>query len=167
MTVDELGSDIECRLATLEDVEVVIEHRLAYLDVAYAEFPPQQRTALQPTLTDYFVRQLMSGVHVALSFAGDVCVSGAHLVVHSKPPNLRVPSGLIGEVVNVFTLPDHRRQGHAGACMRLLLEKAKDLRLSSVGLESSTAGVTLYEGLGFERASTGYVPMRFPIEVWL
>lgn len=167
MTMDEPGSDVECRLATLEDVEMVIEHRLAYLDVAYAEFPLPQRTALRPVLTDYFVRHLMSGVHVALAFAGDNCVSGAHLVVHSKPPNLRLPSGMVGEVVNVFTLPDRRRQGHASACLRLLLEKAKELRLSSVGLDSSTDGVALYEGLGFERVSTGYVPMRFPIEVWL
>lgn len=161
------AADASYRLATIQDLDLVVEHRLHYLEEAYERVTDHQRIELRKALTEHFQEELGHRTVVALALSGGTCVAGAHMLVHWKPANLRFPNGRTGEIINVFTTPQHRRRGHATRCMELLLEHAHKLELASVNLESSPDGVGVYANLGFQRQQTGYIQMRYPIDVWL
>lgn len=57
-----------------------------------------------------------------------------------------------GQITNVATHPDHRRQGLAGRVLEALLTEARSRGLAFVTLEvreSNTAAIRLYEKFGF------------------
>ncbi len=61
----------------------------------------------------------------------------------------------MGDITDVATNPDFRRQGISRAVMERLLDFAVENRLTSVALDvrvSNVGAIALYEGLGFEIA---------------
>lgn len=61
----------------------------------------------------------------------------------------------MGDITDVATHPDFRRQGISRAVMERLLEFAVQKQLTSVALDvrvSNVGAIALYEGLGFEMA---------------
>ncbi len=57
-----------------------------------------------------------------------------------------------GQITDIATLPEHRRQGHAEAVLSAMLTEARARRLAFVTLEvreSNTPARGLYEKLGF------------------
>ncbi len=60
-----------------------------------------------------------------------------------------------GQITNIATHPDHRRQGYGAAILRSLLRHARDAHLESVSLEvrvSNTAAIAMYQAAGFVEA---------------
>lgn len=60
-----------------------------------------------------------------------------------------------GDITDVATHPDYRRQGISRAVMERLFDFSAEKGIESISLEvrvSNTAAITLYEGLGFEIA---------------
>ncbi len=69
---------------------------------------------------------------------------------------LNATYGSLGQVGGVYTRPSHRKQGLAGAVMRLLIDDSRrrlgfDKLILFTG-EDNTAARTLYESVGFEAA---------------
>lgn len=57
-----------------------------------------------------------------------------------------------GQITNIATAPDHRRQGLGARVLRALLAEARARGLSQISLEareSNAPAIALYEGLGF------------------
>jgi ribosomal protein S18 acetylase RimI-like enzyme len=69
-------------------------------------------------------------------------------------------SGLTGYVFNVATDPDHRRRGHARACMEALLEWFRSRGVGTVDLRASADAEPLYESLGFRRTPDPAMRLR-------
>jgi predicted GNAT family acetyltransferase len=94
--------------------------------------------------------QLADGVFYGIEEGGRlVCVAGTHLVA---------PTEKIGAVGNVFTHPDHRRQGLAAACTSAVCAELLAGELTvvlNVGIENAPA-MRLYRQLGFEKHCTYY-----------
>ncbi len=60
-----------------------------------------------------------------------------------------------GQITNIATHPDHRRQGYGSAILHTLLRHAKDAHLESVSLEvraSNAAAIAMYRAAGFVEA---------------
>ena len=59
-----------------------------------------------------------------------------------------------GQITNVATHPDHRRQGLAGEVVNALISYARERGIAFITLEvreSNAGAIALYEGLGFYR----------------
>ena len=81
----------------------------------------------------------------------DGVVSVATGAVESWTPGPRTPSGIVGRVFNVATLPPHRRRGHARRCLAALLAWFDDeTQAHRLELHASGDGIELYRALGFE-----------------
>jgi GNAT superfamily N-acetyltransferase len=78
-------------------------------------------------------------------------VSVATGVVESWTPGPRTPSGVVGRVFNVVTLPPHRRRGHAQECLAALLAWFDgETQAERLELHASGDGIELYRAFGFE-----------------
>lgn len=51
---------------------------------------------------------------------------------------------------NVYTVPGHRRRGHAQQLMAALIDTARACGVTAINLNASPAGRAVYEKLGFE-----------------
>jgi GNAT superfamily N-acetyltransferase len=77
-------------------------------------------------------------------------LAGAGLWLQDNLPSPRDPSSTQrGYVMNVYTRPEHRRQGHARRLMGSVLDWCRDQGIRTVALHASDAGRALYTSLGF------------------
>ena len=139
------------RRATLDDVEEVVRLRVAFLrEFADAEgraFPE----IIEASTRAYVTRTLASG---GLRFwfaeeAGRV-VGCCALILFDRPPSFGNPSGLAAYLINVYTVPSHRRRGIALRLVQETLRHAREIGAGRAFLHTSPAGRALYEKLGFK-----------------
>lgn len=76
--------------------------------------------------------------------------AGAGLWLVDWPPQMMDFSPYRGYVMNVFTEPGHRKQGHARLLVDTILQWCSDHGIRVVMLHASDCGRPVYESLGFE-----------------
>lgn len=62
----------------------------------------------------------------------------------------RLQGAMEAYVLNVYTEPEHRRNGVARAIMEAIIEWSRDQRVARITLHASEDGRPLYENLGFK-----------------
>jgi len=142
------------RRATVDDVPELVRLRALMHD-----------SMGSPDIEDVLWREAAAGMLVAelprrpaliAAFVVDgepglaACATGSILRKLPSPAN---PSGKSGYVFNVSTDLDHRRRGHARACMVALLDWFVGEGVFSVELRASVEAEPLYTSLGFVRTS--------------
>ena len=82
------------------------------------------------------------GIGMVCHKDGKVCAYGGMLIAVDE-----------GQIANIATHPDYRRQGYGKAVVEALIKYAKNNRLASISLEvrvSNKAAIDLYTSLGFK-----------------
>jgi ribosomal protein S18 acetylase RimI-like enzyme len=87
-------------------------------------------------------------------------VASAMAVLEQRAPSPTNPAGRAAHLSQVSTLPDHRRRGHARACLEALLGELDARGVLRTDLFATGEGEALYRSLGF-RASP-YPALRRP-----
>jgi GNAT superfamily N-acetyltransferase len=152
-----LPDDLQLRLATRDDVEMIARHRATM----WVDMGRLHADAVPTMVADTVARlgpALAEGRYVGwlLAPAGEPgrVVAGAGILLREQLPfpvegGRAVRHGEQGLVLNVYTEPGWRRRGLAERLMRALLAWADARGLSSVVLHASDEGRPLYERLGF------------------
>jgi ribosomal protein S18 acetylase RimI-like enzyme len=138
------------RRAVLEDGQVIVAHRramfwdmgrrdLAALDAMSARFEP------------WLLAKMRAGEYLAwfAASAGGEIAAGLGLWLMDWPPHLVGSGPRRGNIVNVYTNPESRRNGLARSLVRAALDWCRDNGVDCVILHASEEGRGLYEGLGF------------------
>jgi GNAT superfamily N-acetyltransferase len=137
------------RQATLDDAPVIVGHRRAmFADMGHrdAEVLDAMAAAFHP----WVVEKMRAGEYLgwfALDNRGAV-VAGLGLCLMDWPPHLIGP-GRRGNILNVYTQPEYRRQGIARTLMQVSLDWRRHRGIVCVILHASEEGRPLYEALGF------------------
>jgi GNAT superfamily N-acetyltransferase len=145
---------IALRRATVEDAPAIVEHRRAMfrdqghrdddlLDGMAAKFLPWVRA------------KMMEGEYLAwfAVTANNAVLAGAGLWLMDWPSHVIGASSRRGNILNVFTEPEFRRQGLARQLMEAALTWCKENGIDLVILHASTDGRPLYESLGFQASN--------------
>ena len=141
-------SDIIFRKLTEKDLEQFIRMRIAQLREEGAD----EDFDLAPALRDYYHRHLADGTFVSwLALDGDTIVGTSGMSFVEKPPYFSCPTGRIGLLSSMYTLPDYRRRGIAGQLLHRVVEEARKNGCGSVQITASDMGVLLYSSYGFVR----------------
>jgi GNAT superfamily N-acetyltransferase len=147
-------STFSIRQANVEDASIITQHRRAMfedmgrtdydrLDDMARRFEPWVRESLaQGDYLGWFV----------VNEAGEV-VAGAGLWLMAWLPHVLDDADRRGNVVNVYTRPDYRRQGLARRLMGVVLDWCREHHVSTVILHASSEGRPLYESLGFKASN--------------
>jgi ribosomal protein S18 acetylase RimI-like enzyme len=109
------------------------------LDVMSARFRPWLR------------RKMEAGEYRAwFSLTPDSAIAaGLGLWLMDWPPHMVAVGQWRGNILNVYTEPEHRRRGLARSLMQVALEWCATNQVDAVILHASVEGSALYESLGF------------------
>jgi GNAT superfamily N-acetyltransferase len=156
-----LAKTFEFRAGTLADAEIIIAHRRAmFFEMGYRD--QVVLDAMVMAFRPWLLRKMEEGEYLAwLAVRADGSVAaGLGLWLMDWPPHMVGPGSRRGNILNVYTNPDSRRQGLARRLMELALEWCRVNRIRAVILHSSNEGRPLYEKLGFRATNE----MRLMIE---
>ena len=146
------------RKADREDIPMLTEARLAYLRTEFGEVSEEIGEALPCYFEDRLNKELFAYICTDEGrLAGTVL-----LLVTEKPPSPSFPSGRVGTVLNVITLPEYRRRGIARRLMKMLVGDAEKMQLDHIELKATEAGYPLYRSLGFQDVLSEYRSMKLP-----
>jgi GNAT superfamily N-acetyltransferase len=136
------------RMATLDDIDVLIHHRIAM-------FSDMGRTVDVKPLSDEFRRWLTvnmpSGTYrawLAEAEDGGVAAGGGATII-AWPPGPQYMGHSLAFVYNVYTEPAHRRRGLARQLMEAIHAWCRENDVSSLALNASRDGQPLYEAMGY------------------
>lgn len=124
--------------------------RLDFIKEGLAPEPAILPSELPERLRGYYERHLGTDLIALLAEEGGLVVASAMLLIIERPASHLVPSGLIGELANVYTYPAYRHRGLALRLVGALIEKAQEKGLSKIQLGATKQGFGVYAKLGFE-----------------
>ena len=140
------------RAATLDDAEIVTAHRRAmFADMGYRD-----RAALDSMAAAFLPwvrRKIAAGEYLAwfAIAADDSIAAGAGLWLMDWPPHMvGAGSSLRGNILNVYTRAEFRRQGLARRLTETAIEWCRGHNVRTVILHASEEGRVLYQSLGFQ-----------------
>lgn len=137
---------LEVRRAEPADIPDLVEKRIAQL----LEEGAQVSVDLRPALSDHYARHLADGTFVSwVAFACGRMVATSGISIVEKPPYFGCPTGRIGLVSGMYTLPAWRRQGIARDLLCRVVGEARSRCCGAIQITASNAGVPLYQSVGF------------------
>jgi len=138
------------RKVTADEIPSMTASRLNYLTEMQGERPPSYLKKLQENLQSFFVQTMQEGSFFALmaEYNGMV-VSYGGMIIKKIPGDLNQSSYLEGEILNMYTLPEYRRQGISSVLLKQLISEARKMGISKLALHCSKAGEPLYRKFGF------------------
>jgi GNAT superfamily N-acetyltransferase len=139
---------------------VLIEYRLAYLAELQGTRDEEYKTQLKKDLEIYFRKSLEEGRFFALyaELEGKI-VSFGGMIIKEIPGDTSKSSYLEGDILNMYTIPEARRQGISSLILEQLLSEAKSMGISKVALHTSKDGEILYRKFGFAEPVYPYLEL--------
>ena len=139
---------VEYRKLTDEDLDILIEMRIAQLQEEGAEAVFD----LKPYLQDYYTRHLADNTFVSwLAVDKNRIVGTSGMSFVEKPPYYSCPSGKIGLLSSMYVIKEYRRKGIARFLLDKVVNEAKDFGCAAVQITASDMGVLLYTDYGFKK----------------
>ena len=87
-------------------------------------------------------------IYVAID-KGEI-ISSCMLCIFETAPIPSSLDGKVGELLNVYTKKEYRKQGHSFKLISLVIEEARAKGISKIILEYTEEGYSLYKSLGFK-----------------
>ena len=144
-----------------EDISQLINLRLAYLTEDMGPIEAASAALISQRLPSYFSAHMGKDLLVYVADQGGRLVSTALVILVDKPASPSFPTGRTAILLNVYTLPDFRRQGHAQKLVRMALNGAREGGASYMELKATEAGLNLYRKVGFQPEQSHYTNMKY------
>jgi len=149
-------SDYRTRLATLDDADALVHHRIAMFQDMGVPLDPEM---LEAAFRQWLGEMMPKGLYRAwVVEAGSEIVAGGGITIIQWPPGPRYLGDRLAFVYNVYTEPAHRRRGLGRAVMEAIHAWCREERIGSLALNASRFGQSLYESMGYAVPSS---PMMF------
>ena len=140
---------INYKNAELNQLEEIINCRLEFLREDVGPQSPENETIMREQLEAYLKNHLNHDCFVFTAQEDEKIISIAILLILEKPANPSFLHGRIGNIMNVYTVPQKRRQGIAGNVIKQIIEFGKTQNLDFLELKAAPMGYPLYKKLGF------------------
>lgn len=139
----------------------LIHIRLCFLEECFGQMDQETISMLTDQMQHYLNKELNHSLFAYVASDDKKIISSAFLIVQEKPANPHFLTGKTGLILNVYTLPEARRNGYAKTLIELLLSDARQMNLSYVALNATECGRPLYEKLGFCPVELSDTPMQY------
>lgn len=143
--------DLILRLATIEDLPLLVQHRRAMFE-EMGVYGARDLDAHDQAFTSWAEHLVMTGRLVAfLALAGGRAAASCCLWLREHQPRPGLETAHWPYLMSMFTEPEFRRRGAARALALAALQWARERGFTHVSLHATTPAVSLYERLGFTR----------------
>jgi len=146
--------DILYRKAGKEDIALLVNLRKTVLIAANRLPEDTDLSRLDAASAAYFADTEKHTTYLAMD--GEKVVGVGSVDYHTEMPTVANPTGKCAFLMNIYTAPEHRKQGIATRIVELLIGDAKSRGVGSIMLEATEMGAPLYRRLGFADAH-GYM----------
>ncbi|NPV50261.1 MAG: GNAT family N-acetyltransferase [Candidatus Methanofastidiosum sp.] len=139
------------RKATLTDIPELIKFKLLLLD----ELNPNEDTGnldiLKNELELFFSEYLKRNEFIAwlAEYQGRI-VSTSGLVLWRIAPRYDCLHGRYGYILNMYTIPEFRKNGISTELLKKLIEEAKKMNIDILNLHATKDGINMYRKFGFK-----------------
>ena len=155
---------MEFRRANTNDIESLVNMRIAYLKDDYGTLSEEQIIRLKEQLPIYFNSHVDKDLKAYIAVQEKEVVSVILMLIVEKPANPSFITGKTGTLLSVYTKPEFRRKGIANKLLNMVIEDAKSMDLSFIDLHATKDGYPLYLKNGFVEEKSEYVPMKYKIK---
>jgi GNAT superfamily N-acetyltransferase len=152
------------REAHLEELAMVIRHRRRmYEDMGHTD--PVQLEELERASTQFFGHHFAAGTYRGwfVEFEGLVVAGGGVLILPFQP-QINNPRPERAWIVNMFTEPEHRRQGLARRMLEEMVAWCRRESYSVVSLHASDEGRSVYTTMGFRPSNEMRLPLNQAVQ---
>jgi ribosomal protein S18 acetylase RimI-like enzyme len=144
--------DIQYYVATVADVQTVLDLRIAFGIELSGPQTDERISAQREALTSYFNQHIADKTCVCLlAKAAGVAVGAGALIVRHQPGNFKNPSGIWGYIMNMYVAPDFRRMGIAATILNKLMDSGREMGITAFELHATKTGEPVYQKSGFEK----------------
>lgn len=144
-------NEFKFKKADITDVASIIVLRKEMYNAM--QIPLSDIEKIEDPMLEYFNNAIASNqFHAWVAIHNDLIVSTVGLVIDQHPPNPRNPSGKIGYIMNVSTLPDFRKRGLASKLIELILTYLKNENITQAALHTTDVARSIYEKYGFQNS---------------
>lgn len=139
---------MEIRIATKEDIDLLMSSRLEMLKVVNS-LPADYQfdEVIVDESRDYF----LNGDHITvLAIDNGEVIGCASMSFMRIMPTFGHPTGKRAHLMNVYTRNEYRRQGIARKMCEILIDETWKRGATEISLDATKMGRPLYESLGFK-----------------
>ncbi len=142
---------INFRKATSNDIETLASLRTEFLIELLGPQKNESVTELRKQLTGYLQQSMPNGTYVSyVAINNDYIVSTGGMTIRDQPGNFKNPTGKVGYIMNMYTIPEFRKRGISTAILNLLMAEAKELGITALELHATKEGESIYIKSGFK-----------------
>ena len=136
--------------ASTANLETLVAHRRAmFHDMGYND--DAALNAMSARFRVWLLDRMHAGHYLAwlVSAPDGSIAAGAGLWLMDWPPHMIGQGARRGNILNVYTAENFRRQGLARELMEVVLQWCRENQVDTIILHASNAGRNLYESMGF------------------
>lgn len=149
MAIDE--DNLVYRKATLKDINELIRFKLLLLDELNPNEDKSNLDIIINELDLFFSEYLERNEFIAwIAEYGGRIIATSGLVLWRIAPRYDCLHGRYGYILNMYTLPEFRRNGISTELLKKLIEEAKKLNVDILNLHATKDGINMYRRFGFK-----------------
>ena len=140
----------EYKKATIEDIDELVRTRSIVLRAANKLSDDVDMSLVEKESYEYYMRALETGEHIAyLVYNNGTFIGAGGVSFYQVMPTYHNPTGKKAYIMNMYTVPEYRRQRIAFHTLDLLIKDAWEQGVTQIALEATDMGWPLYEKYGF------------------
>lgn len=155
---------MELREANRDDIDQLVVMRELFMLEAHHHIDDDKMQVIKEGTFHYLQKHLNHDCFVFIAVDDDKIVSTVFMIVFEKPAGPHFLTGKIGNIINVYTLPQYRKHGIAGKLVQMAITKAKSNDISYLDLKASQMGESVYRREGFEDDLSEYKNMKLVLK---
>ena len=151
--------DIVYDVANKDDIDELVRLRIAYTREDLGSLSEDDERMMRSELPGFFKIHLNQDTFSFVARADGHIVAQVILIAIFKPISPKIPSGLCGEVLSVYTEPEYRGKGICSQLMKNMIDAGRQLGMCRITLAATNDGYPVYKKAGFEDKVTKYKDM--------
>lgn len=138
--------------ANVSHIPSIIDFRIKFLIDFGGPQPIEAQNKLREELYHYFNKHIAEDSYIGcLAFVESKVVGAGGMKVIEYPGGFQNLKGRRGYIMNMYTLPEFRKQGICSTILKQLIEIAGELNIYSFELHATKEGEPVYIKHGFEK----------------
>ena len=153
---------IHYRRANTDDIEILVDFRLRFLNEMYEHPEDDESITLREELREYFSNAIAADKFIAwLAEYNGKTIGTSGMVIWRIPARFgALVSGRLGYILNMYTIPEARNKSICTRLLQILISEAQSSGIRYLHLHASKDGMNIYKKAGFAEPSLVELPRK-------
>ncbi len=145
------NSKFSYRKVRKDEASMLVDYRMQFLEELQGPQDPDRILCLKEDLKEYFQSSLAAGSFIAwMAELNQIPIAFGGMVIQKIPGHFNLINGIQGYILNMYTVPEYRKNGIGAEILEKLIDDGKKLGLNKIYLHSTRAGIEIYKRKGFK-----------------